>query len=495
MTYTGDEPSKSDTPQYDYTFVGWNSSPNQTVNDDTVLQNITANRDIYAAYSVEIQTYEVKFYYNSELLYTDTVEYGGTAVYNSDPPTKPASAEYHYNFVGWSFLENQSAADDDALVNVTSARILYAAFETAANEVTVTFYNGQTLLDSVTVRYGSDVTYPGSTPTKPSTVYYTYDFLGWNTEPDQQTAKADILNNIIRDTTVYAAFSQTEVLYYVTFYNGSTQVARKSTTYGGTITYTDTPTKPATAQYTYHFLGWNTNQNASTADANALKNITVSKTVYAIYNATVNDYTVRFMNGETVLETVSVLYGSDAVYSGETPVHPEDPDGYEFIGWNPDCKNITGDTDCQPVWVIAARNTRAIIDKTISGTYENSEVTFVGQMAFESCANLSSVKFENVTNVSYMAFRFCTNLRSVNLPKVTSISNFAFDGCTNLRTVIIGTDHSSVCTLGHSNAFSSATSTLLRIYVPDSLITSYKNAFNWSYYRNQISGSSYIPIE
>ena len=381
------------------------------------------------------------------------------------------------------------------MTNITGPRTLYAAFETVPNILNITFYNGTRLLSTITANYGSNVTYSGATPTKASTVYYKYTFVGWNSEPDQTAEEPGILNNVQHDLTVYTAFSQSDVLYSVKFYNGTVLLDTKTTTYGGTVTYSGTPTKPATAQYSYTFIGWNINQNAPTADANALTNITSSRSVYAIYTQTVNEYTVRFMNGETVLESVTVPYGSDATYSGETPVHPEDPDGYEFIGWEPNGTNVTADTDCQPVWIIAARGTRGYIDRTISGAYENSTATFIGQYAFYSCANLESVKFDNVTNVSYGAFRFCTSLQSVNLPKVRTIAQFAFEFCTSLSTVVIGTEYNSVCSLSHSNIFANISSSAFRIYVPDSLVTNYRNASYWSFYKNQISGSSYIPTE
>ena len=494
VTYTGTEPSKADTAQYDYTFVGWNGSPDQSTNDENILKNITANRDIYSAYSVVVKSYAVSFYYNSQLLYTDTVEYGGTAVYNGSVPTKAPTAEYHYNFVGWSYLENQSAADINALTNVTANRTLYAAFETASNELTVTFYNGTTVVDTQTVNYGSNATYTGATPTKPATVYYTYTFAGWNSSPDQTAAEPGVLNNIVRDTIVYAAFSQTDVLYYVYFYNGSTLVDTKSTTYNGTVSYSGViPAKPATAQYTYNFIGWNTNQNATTADANALKNVKATRTVYAVFSQTVNEYTVRFMNGTTVLAIYTVPYGSNAIYSGDTPIHPEEPEEYEFVGWEPDGTYITGDTDCQPVWAITATQTRALIDRTISGTYENSSATLVGPQAFAYCEDLEQVIFENATSIGPYAFTGCISMTKATFPKVSYIYGNAFRLCSSLSTLIVGTEYSSVCTLQNSYVFYGVPSSTIKIYVPDNKVAAYKSAANWSYVSSRISGSSYIP--
>lgn len=105
----------------------------------------------------------------------------------------------------------------------------------------------------------------------------------------------------------------------------------------------DTPTKAETAQYTYTFIGWNSNSSASTADDNALTNVTADRNVYAIFTAVSKGYTVYFYNGETLLETVTgVPSGGTATYTGTTPTKQ----GYSFTGWSPLPTNITADTSC-----------------------------------------------------------------------------------------------------------------------------------------------------
>lgn len=495
VAYTGSsDPTKARTAQYTYSWVGWNSSPNQTVHDETVLQNIVANRDIYAAFSQTINSYTVSFYYNGVLLDTDTVNYGENATYSGDPPTKPITEEHRYVFDGWNHLENQTAAEPDILNNITGTLTVYAAFQELPIECTVRFFNGSTLLYTDTVNYGNNASYAGDNPTKAADVYYTYSFIGWNSTADQTTADADILNNIRDDKDVYAAYSRTAVQYTVTFLYDGVMLDTQQTTYGGSVTYQgQNPTKTGDAQYSYTFAGWNTDSSAETPDANVLNNITVSKTVYPIFTRSVNEYTVRFMNGETVLQTLSVPYGSDAVYSGTTPVHPTDPDDYSFIGWDPDGTNIVADTDCQAVWLGREGFTRQIIQRTISGEYENSIATTIEQYAFAYCVDLESASFSNVTRVAESAFLGCTSLNRVELPVANNIYGYAFDGCTNLSTFIVGTEYRGVCGLNVTGL--NGTPSTMMIYVPDSRVTNYKSAANWSTYKNQISGISYLPSE
>ena len=104
-----------------------------------------------------------------------------------------------------------------------------------------------------------------------------------------------------------------------------------------------TPTKAETSEYTYTFAGWNSDSSATSADADALTNVTADRTVYAIFTAVAKGYTVYFYNGETLLETVTgVPSGGTATYTGTTPTKQ----GYSFTGWSPLPTNITADTSC-----------------------------------------------------------------------------------------------------------------------------------------------------
>lgn len=137
---------------------------------------------------------------------------------------------------------------------------------------------------------------------------------------------------------------------YCYFYNydGSTLLYTATCTdasdavYGGS-----TPTRTSTAQYSYSFAGWGLMPEGS-VNPNALKNVSADRKVYAIMTATVRKYSVYFYNGSALLQTVSdVPFGGSATYTGTTPVSPDgSADDYPFEGWNPEPKNITGNTYC-----------------------------------------------------------------------------------------------------------------------------------------------------
>ena len=131
----------------------------------------------------------------------------------------------------------------------------------------------------------------------------------------------------------------------------------------------------------------------------------------------------------------------------------------------------------------------------------------VGGGAFQSCSALTSVNFSSCTSIGSYAFQGCSALTSVNFPACTIIGGFVFYSCYSLTTAsfpactVIDTSAfyrcynllslyllgSSLCSLGGTGAFTSTpiggytTSTggvYGSIYVPSSLLASYKTATN-----------------
>lgn len=128
--------------------------------------------------------------------------------------------------------------------------------------------------------------------------------------------------------------------------DGSTLLYTQAIVDGGDGTYSgSTPTKASTAQYTYSFSGWSKKPGGA-ADSTALQAVTVDRSVYAAFTASIRKYTVYFYNGSTLLQRVdNVPYGGSATYTGNTPVNSEDS-SLAFLGWQPTGKNITGSTSC-----------------------------------------------------------------------------------------------------------------------------------------------------
>lgn len=124
------------------------------------------------------------------------------------------------------------------------------------------------------------------------------------------------------------------------------------------------------------------------------------------------------------------------------------------------------------------------------------KATSIGVGTFYGCTDLVSVTFPNVTSLGNDAFRYCSNLTIASFPKLTQIDagstswlkkSGAFLECAYLTTLYIGTETSTVCTLG-KGALQGCDS-LTDIYVPASLVDSYKSATNWSNYADKIKAA------
>lgn len=135
----------------------------------------------------------------------------------------------------------------------------------------------------------------------------------------------------------------TSSLYY---YNGNTLLHTETIVDGGNGTYSGTPSKSSTAQYSYTFAGWSKGADDNTVDADAKLAVIADRNIYACYTATVRTYTVYFYVGTTLKQTTpNVPYGGSASYTGEAPVDPSGA-GMNFTGWLPSPSNITGNTSC-----------------------------------------------------------------------------------------------------------------------------------------------------
>lgn len=131
------------------------------------------------------------------------------------------------------------------------------------------------------------------------------------------------------------------ITFKVEFYNGDVLLDTQYVEGGQNVTYTGTaPSKEADVYYTYAFSGWTTTKGGEIVEIAALRNVTEDRKVYAVFAKTEVLYTVKFVNGSTVLQTGTYKYGETPTYNGSTPVSSE---GYEFRGWNPEIGPITGD--------------------------------------------------------------------------------------------------------------------------------------------------------
>ena len=105
---------------------------------------------------------------------------------------------------------------------------------------------------------------------------------------------------------------------------------------------------------------------------------------------------------------------------------------------------------------------------------ENSQLTSIGDGAFNWCESLESITIpDSVTSIGEGAFCCCAKLTSITIPDgVKSIGNHAFAGCSALESITIP---DSVLSIGYS-AFEGCTA-LKNITIPGSVLSIGDNAF------------------
>ena len=146
---------------------------------------------------------------------------------------------------------------------------------------------------------------------------------------------------MVAAATYTAQFDSTVNKYDITWVDGNGETLKtEQVEYGTTPAYTgDTPTKAATAQYTYAF------NNTWTPE---IVPVVAAATYTAQFDSTVNKYTVTFVDedGTTVLKEATLYdYGTPAANIAK----PADPTKeataqlvFTFAGWSPEIADVTG---------------------------------------------------------------------------------------------------------------------------------------------------------
>jgi len=342
--YTGETPVKAADDQYTYTFAGW--SP------EIVAVNGAA--EYTAQFDRAVNQYTVKFVNaDGTELQSGLVAYGETPAYTGETPVKAADTQYTYTFKGW----------DKDIAAVTGNVTYTATYAESARTYTVTFKNGDSVLQSGQVAYGQTPAYTGETPVKAADDQYTYTFAGWTPAIVPVTGPAEYT----------ATFTQGDaVKYTVTWKNHDGSVLKsEDVAYGSNPTPPATPSKAADAQYTYTFAGWDPAVAAVTGDV-----------IYtATYTSTVNQYTVRFVNADgKELQSGKVAYGEIPAYTGETPVKAADARyTYTFAGWDPAVAAVTGDATYTATYT-GTVNRYAVTFQNEDGTVLQSGQVAYGEM-------------------------------------------------------------------------------------------------------------------
>ena len=321
--YTGEEPTKEGDAQYSYKFSSWSPA----------VVTVTGNATYVATYTQVLNTYTIRFL-NWDGTVHETVEnvpYGTTPAY-ATAPEKADTAQYSYDFAGWS----------PEIVPVTGNADYTALFTENVRSYKVTWLDddGNVLRVDNAVQYGTAPSY-GAFPTKVPTQEFNYSFGGWTVGGVDYTA-GSTLPGVTDDVTATAYFNPIKNKYSVTFLNDDGNVWKAQMAYDyGTTAATYAPadaTKAPDAQYTYTFSGWTSDGGNTKLTAAQLPAIEADIVYTATYTSTINNYSVVFNNedGTQIKDAGLVAYGTDGnSIAPAAPTKVDDQNNhYVFVGWN-----------------------------------------------------------------------------------------------------------------------------------------------------------------
>ena len=266
------------------------------------------------------QTFTVKFVdYNNEVLLTLNLSEGQMPEFNLEEPTREATAQYSYTFVGWD-KQIEAATEDLTYV---------ATYLETINTYEVTFKNADgTVLETKTLEYGQVPTYSGKEPTKEATAEHSYRFEGWDKEFAEVTG----------DVAYTAQYTELTNAYEVSFVDSNGKLLYKNMfEYGEVPEYKgEELSLEGNVQYSYPFAGWD----------KELTPVTEKTTYTATYEQVVNKYKVDFVDDKgNVLQSGEVEYGKVPEFTGTLPTLPENNDQYVYSGtWDKEVVSVTGET-------------------------------------------------------------------------------------------------------------------------------------------------------
>lgn len=224
------------------------------------------------------------------------------------------------------------------LINIIVSSILLSGCGNAPKKevheylhVTFLDYDNSVLYHTRTP-YGSTVIYRGDTPVRESTFDTVYTFSGWDKDIKEE----------LYDNTVFIATYTNEIRkYLVTFYNyDDTELWHTNVEFGSHATYSSTtPTKDSDDEHIeYEFSGWDKDLSSYVIRGDTSFKATFKTNEYVF--ATFKNY------DNSLINTVKILKGSNAVYTDSTPTKPYGGDDkvYRFSGWDKELDNLTEDT-------------------------------------------------------------------------------------------------------------------------------------------------------
>lgn len=345
--YNGELPSKETDDNFVYVFSGWKSSLTGETYANGETPTIEGNTTYTAQYATTPRYAVIFANYDGKQLQKIFVTAGERPVYSGLTPARLRDVDGYYNFTGWKNSNGTFFARDAELPVVNAKETYTAQYEYITELYAITFRNVKgkgtaTGSSNRWIGYFGVGTTPfycpndvAATPTKASTAEYTYTFDGWSTT--NGGTKLAQLPPVTKAATYWALFKAVKRQYTITFANVDGNGASETVK----VDYGTVPTCPVTPakgdnNYTYEFLGWDTEIVSVTADA--------TYTAQFSETGTPRTYTITFEpeNGDEA-QVLQVAYGAMPQPTTPTPIAADVQYSYVFNSWYPTLSTVTGD--------------------------------------------------------------------------------------------------------------------------------------------------------
>lgn len=288
---------------------------------------------------------DVTFYDEDGTTVLDTVKtlLGTAPAWTNAAPTKASTAQFDYEFAGWS--TNGTTIVDIADFSVEAPMSFRAVYTPSTRSHTITwqwFDGTASQSDATSVAYGDTPVH--AAVERAATAEHTYTFQGWSTDG---TTVLDPIPDVTGPATYIAVFEEKDASTTVTVRwlddNGTTVLATTWPDKGTVAEAPLVPSKESTISTNYVFAGWSTDGSTVLADLT----VSADTDFIAVYTPSVRKYTISFVNWDG-----SEIASAD--YDYETPaasiVLPASPtraadagNTYAFSAWVPEIADVTGD--------------------------------------------------------------------------------------------------------------------------------------------------------
>lgn len=218
------KPTRETDVRYIYTFSGWTSSVGGTANS-SILNDITEDKTVYAAYSTEYVLYTVRWYDGETLMKTEQVRYEGTA-------TPPSTEKSGYVFDGWNTTDFTIYEDTD-FYGTWSEDTAYAvkmadAADLPSATITSLAYNAD---GSRLLAVNANALYEYDTTTEPYTLLGTHTY--YSTPVPNGNAFCGYINNFANYFILYGTGYPYRTKYTLKVFDSETHSQVSSATYDG----------------------------------------------------------------------------------------------------------------------------------------------------------------------------------------------------------------------------------------------------------------------